>query len=180
MTETPATPLSTPTKTSVKYSQQGSSNKTMLKIGGEVVEIHDSPTMVVAPETTITLYPHGNHAKLPEEKRIELFDSAMKQDDAKPFDLMLMTLDNEKILDETYDLTMRIRKMCERHTKFDMHNIFAMLELDNDGKQIVDTYDLYSKYAAISVDMVAKSNTWYNTYPKDPTYPRTLPSPLSI
>jgi hypothetical protein len=107
-------------------------------------------------------------------KRIELFNSAMKQDDAKPFNLMSMTLDNQKILDETYDLTMRIHKVRERHTKFDMHNVFTVIKLDDDGKQIVDMYDLCSEYAAISVDMVTKSNTWYNTYPKDPTYRENL------
>jgi hypothetical protein len=43
-------PLATPTKTSVKYSQQGGSNKTTLKIGGEVVETYDGTVEVATPE----------------------------------------------------------------------------------------------------------------------------------
>ena len=56
-----------------------------------------------------------------------------------------------------------------------MHDVFTIVVPEADGKRLKEeAYNLHTKYATVTADMVAASNTWYNTWPKGPTWQENL------
>jgi hypothetical protein len=150
--------------------QRQSPNKTIL-IGGMAVQVKQTAT-VLTPEDEV-LYHKEDRAQLSEEKKVEFFDKITKQAH-RQFDLVPLTLTNESKLDDMYNLDMLVRKTRQVHTMYNMHDVFRILMLDTDGVTVIGEKDLYTEYATVTMQQVAKSNKWYRTWPVDTTFAENL------
>jgi hypothetical protein len=145
-------------------------NKTIL-IGRMAVQVKQTAT-VLTPEDEV-LYHKEDCAQLIEEKKVEFFDKITKQAH-RQFDLVPLTLTNKSKLDDTYNLDMLVRKTRQVHTMYDMHDVFRIFMLDTDGVTVIGEKNLYTEYATITMQQVAKSNKWYCTWPVDTTFAENL------
>jgi ferredoxin-fold anticodon binding domain-containing protein len=120
------------------------------------------------------LHKKQDRAKLPPEDRTSLFEKATKTAHKK-FDLLPLALNDEEKLDDTYSLDVLIRKMKRQHCSFDMQDVFTIIYPDATDEYIVaNTLDLYSEFAKISIEDVARSNLWYRKWLPDPWFEENL------
>jgi hypothetical protein len=57
---------------------------------------------------------------------------------------------------------------------YDMQDVFSIVFPQSDGKTIDKYKDLYTKYATNTIEQVAKSNKWYQTWPLASTFEENL------
>jgi hypothetical protein len=133
-------------------------------------------TKKVVSETIVeqVLHKKQDREKLPAEDRTSLFEKAVKNGHKK-FDLLPLALNDEEKLDDTYSLEVLIRKMKRQHCTFDMHDVFTIIYPDPVSEAIVaTTLDLYTEFAKISIEDVARSNLWYREWLSDPWFEENL------
>lgn len=141
-------------------------------VGGVVIELSD-----VANTTSVAskpLYKKDERYKLSEDKLIDLFDKATRTKITK-FDLLSLTLSSEDKLDDTYNLGIQIGKLRAHFIKYDMHDVFTVVKVDeSDGKTVQGTSDLFADFSKLTESEVAKSNAWYNRWPKEDYFRQNL------
>ncbi len=131
-----------------------------VKIGGIDIEIADKAQDVQVDEKP--MFRKDQRKGLSEDKRNDLFEKATKNVLTK-FDLMSMSLKDEDKLGETYNIHILLAKMKAHMVKYDMHDVFTILDVDDDGKTIKsETKSLFTSYPTISEKEVAKSNNICN------------------
>jgi hypothetical protein len=133
-------------------------------------------TKKVVSETIVeqVLHKKQDREKLPAEDRTSLFEKAVKNGHKK-FDLLPLALNDEEKLDDTYSLEVLIRKMKRQHCTFDMQDVFTIIYPDPVSEAIVaTTLDLYTEFAKISIEDVARSNLWYREWLSDPWFEENL------
>lgn len=141
-------------------------------IGSTTIKLRDKKTDV--PEVTTTLYKKEKRETLSEKDRVDLFKSATYKHSTTYFDLISMSLDSADKLDDCYNVEMKINKTSQRHRMYDMHDVFTVMLVDEDGRDILECNDLYTEYPALTIEQVAESNKWYNTWPSEDTYRENL------
>ena len=107
---------------------------------------------------------------------MELFNLATKTQQKK-YKLLPLTLSNVNKLDNTYNLSMSIDRTKTLHTKCNMHDVFNVVFIDPNNKQmanIVGAIDLYLNYVSVTEEDVAQSNKWYRTWADDNTFEENL------
>lgn len=109
-----------------------------------------------------------------EKDRVDLFKSATFKHTTTFFDLISTSLDSADKLDDCYNVEMKINKTAQRHRMYDMHDVFTVMIIDNDGRSVLECHDLYTEYPVLTPDDVARSNKWYNQWPKEDTYRENL------
>jgi hypothetical protein len=96
----------------------------------------------------------------------------------KKYDYVPMILNDEDGLDDTYNLDVLINKTYREHCAFDLHDVFTViipLHPDNeDNDEVACTMDLYTEYADISIEDVARSNAYYREWLVDPWFEENL------
>ncbi len=143
-----------------------------VKIGGIEVKLATKANEVKADETP--MFKKEQRKGLSEDKRNDLFEKATKNVLTK-FDLMSMSLKDEDKLGETYNIHILLAKMKAHMVKFDMHDVFTVLDVEDDDKTIKSTTkNLFTSYPTITEKEVAKSNKWYNTWPADESFRENL------
>jgi hypothetical protein len=148
---------------------------TMVSITLAGVSYTKNATKKVVSDTIVeqVLHKKQDRVKLPAEDRTSLFEKAVKQGHKK-FDLLPLALNDEEKLDDTYSLEVLIRKMKRQHCTFDMQDVFTIIYSDPVSEAIVATLDLYTEFAKISIEDVARSNLWYREWLPDPWFEENL------
>jgi hypothetical protein len=142
-----------------------------VELNGLKIEVEAVPQNIL-PYRSKPLFTKEARVNLTEDKRNDLFDKAIRCH-LKKFSLVNLyenLTDNEK-LDGTYSLAMLVAKTKSHHLQYDMHDIFTIVRLQDDGITPQESQDLYTEYPSISVADVAASNAWYATIPKADKYP---------
>lgn len=145
---------------------------TYVEFGGTRIELRAQTDS--APEITTTLYKKEKRAFLSEKDRVDLFKSATFKHPTTFFDLISTSLDSADKLDDCYNVDMKINKTAQRHRMYDMHDVFTVMLVDDDGRSVLECFDLYTEYPTLTPEMVAASNKWYNTWPQEDTYRENL------
>jgi hypothetical protein len=141
-------------------------------IGGIEIKLAAKAHDVKADETP--MFKKEQRKGLSEDKRNDLFEKATKNVLTK-FDLMSMSLKDEDKLGETYNIHILLAKMKAHLVKYDMHDVFTILDVGDDNKTVkAETKNLFTNYPTITEKEVAKSNKWYNTWPEAETYRENL------
>jgi hypothetical protein len=96
----------------------------------------------------------------------------------KKYDYVPMILNDEDGLDDTYNLDVLINKTYREHCAFDLHDVFTIIiplyPEDEDNDEVERTLDLYTQYADISIEDVARSNSYYREWLLDPWFEENL------
>jgi hypothetical protein len=143
-----------------------------VQIGGITVKLATTAKILQAVDTP--MFKKGDRKVLSEDKRNDLFEKATKNVLTK-FDLLSLSIKDEDKLDETYNIHILLAKMRAHLVKYDMHDVFTVLQVEANGKTIKgETKDLFSSYPTLIESNVAKSNKWYNTWPADETFRENL------
>jgi hypothetical protein len=105
-----------------------------------------------------------DRAGLTTKDQTALFNEAVKQAHKK-YDYVLMALNDENKLDNTYNLDVLITKTYRSHCAFDLHDVFSIIIPKEDDESAVDcVLDLYTEYSSISIEDVARSNLFYQEW----------------
>ena len=144
-----------------------------LTLNGIDIELRDEQETHFGEVTT--LYKKGDRADLDKKDRLALIAAATEKKEATYFTALALSLDDESKLDDCYNISTKVEKVQARHRLYDMHDVFTIVVPEADGKRLKEeAYNLYTEYATVTADMVAASNTWYNTWPKGPTWQENL------
>jgi hypothetical protein len=122
------------------------------------------------------LYKKEKRQNLSEDELGKLIERATKPM-VRKFETKYMSNIDDKNLDTTYSLEALIDRMRQRHTNYDMHDVFQIVlidEDDQDGRTVVGYSDLYTDYASVTKEQVAASNKWYQTWVEDDTFAENL------
>jgi hypothetical protein len=96
------------------------------------------------------MFKKEERSKLTEDKRNDLYEKATKNVLTK-FDLMSLSIKDEDKLDDTYNMHILIAKMKAHLIKYDMHDVFQVLDVKEDGKSVgLTTKNLFLNYATIT------------------------------
>jgi hypothetical protein len=152
---------------------EAAEDKEVVQIGYEEVKLMERPR--IAKQVMTTLFSKTKRAELSEDKRNDFFDKATKVQLPK-FDLMSVLLKDDEKLEDTYNIGIQIGKVKQHFVRYDMHDVFTMLSVKEDGRTIDPDHEknLFEDYVTLSEEDVAKSNAWYNTWPSAETYPQNL------
>jgi hypothetical protein len=152
---------------------EAAEDEEVVQIGYEEVKLMEQPR--IAKQVMTTLFSKTKRAELSEDKRNDFFDKATKAQLPK-FDLMSVSLKDDEKLEDTYNIGIQIGKVKKHFVRYDMHDVFTVLSVREDGKTLYPVYEknLFEDYATLSEEDVARSNAWYNTWPSAETYPQNL------
>jgi hypothetical protein len=126
-------------------------------------------------EEVLILHQKGDRASLDNKSRLALIEKATEFNEATHFKEVTLAIDAETNLDDCYNINRTIQNVQERHQMYDMHDVFSIVVPGDDAKTLQpEVYNLYTDYASVTPAMVAKSNTWYNTWPSAPTWTENL------
>jgi hypothetical protein len=128
---------------------------------------------VVSDTIEQVLHKKQDRITLPAKDRTALFEKATNQGHKK-FDLLPLALNDEDKLDDTYSLEVLIRKMKRQHCTFDMQDVFTVIYPNAADESVESTLDLYTEFAKISIEDVARSNLWYREWLSDPWFEENL------
>lgn len=162
----------TPSLSPQKPKMGSGEHKDEVTIGSTTIKLRDKASEV--PEVTTTLYKKEKRESLSEKDRVDLFKSATHKHSTSYFDLISMAIDSADKLDDCYNVEMKINKTAQRHRMYDMHDVFTVMLVDEDGRSILECNDLYTEYPSLTIETVAESNKWYNTWPSEDTYRENL------
>lgn len=137
------------------------SNQNFVTIGG--VQIPVAATKKVVNDTTTAFYKKADRDQLTGDKLNDLFVKAVSTNQKK-YNFIDLKIDDPELLEDTYNLEMAIDKTKSNHSRFDMHDVFTIVDPDDGFK----TIDLYKNHANVTELQVAKSNEWYQTMTEDP------------
>ena len=127
-----------------------------LNIGGRRVELADSKQAV--DDTTTAFYSREDRNNLDTNKLNDLFVKAVSTAQPK-YDFININLNDPNVLIDTYNLGMAVAKTRVNHNRYDMHDVFSIIDPSN-GYALTD---LYKNYALLTEEEVAESNEWYQT-----------------
>ena len=130
-------------------------------IGGVTITVAQTEKRV--DETTTAFYPKAGRELLTGDKLTDLFIKAVAESQKK-YDFINLEIEDPEMLTDTYNLEMAIDKTKSNHTRFDMHDVFTIIDPDNGFKET----DLYTSHSTLTEADVAKSNQWYMTMTEDP------------
>ena len=128
---------------------------------GETLTILDEA--VVLNEGGTALFKKKDRVNLSDDKRNDLFHKATNQVQ-KRYDVLNITIEDPMKLSETYDLGMSIATTKENFIKYDMHDVFTVVETPKEEPVF---HELFENYSSITVDTVADSNNFYSTLTDD-------------
>lgn len=117
-----------------------------------------SATKSEVTDGTTAFYKRENRDTLTEDKLNNLFVKASAQGQKK-YDFINLQINDPKLLEDTYNLELAIDKTRSNHVKFDMNDVFNIIN-PNDGYSIID---LYKNNSTVTEQEVAASNAWYQT-----------------
>ena len=129
---------------------------TYVTIGGRRVALADSKQAV--DDATTAFYSREDRETLDTNKLNDPFVKAVSTSLTK-YDFINIKLNDPNVLKDTYNLGMAIAKTRVNHSKFDMHNVFLIV---NPWAGFTTT-DLYKKHATLTEEEVAESNEFYQT-----------------
>ena len=141
-----------------------STSNQKVKIGG--VNIPIATTKRVVNDTTTAFYKKTDRDNLDTNKLNELFMKAVATQQKK-YDFIDLKINDPDMLKETYNLEMAIETTRINNSRFDMHDVFMIVEPDVDPTKF-KVHDLYKNHATLTEAQVAKSNEWYLTMTEDP------------
>jgi hypothetical protein len=126
-------------------------------------------------ETDEVLHKKDDRAKLTADDRASLFEKAVKLSHKK-YEPMPLSLEDADKLDDAYNLDVLIKYTKRSHYTYDMHDVFLVVyPKDGTEANMVDyTKDLYTQYADISIEDVARSNEWYRTWMNEAWFVQNL------
>jgi len=142
-------------------------------IGGEKVPTFKTPQATTSTVTKV-MYTKEKRQELSEEKRIELFEKATKATFVQKFDVVSLSVTDENKLDDIRNIGTLVGKFRDHLVKYDMINVFTVLDLDEAQKLPIQENDLMQSHATLKESTVAKSNQWYNEWTIDPYYRENL------
>ena len=125
-----------------------------VQIGG--VNIPIATTKRVVNETTTAFYKKTDRDNLDTNKLNELFMKAVATQQKK-YDFIDLKINDPDMLKDTYNLEMAIETTRINNSRFDMHDVFMIVEPDNDPTKF-KVHDLYKNHATLTEAQVAKSN----------------------
>jgi hypothetical protein len=145
---------------------------TTITKGNMTIRVRVTPTTTTS--TGVLQHTRQARENLKEEEKLEIFEKAAILTHKK-YDLLSLNVNDEDKLDDTYNLEMQIRKTREAHISFDLQDVFNIIYPNPQVPHEIDqTKDLYNEYATITIEEVALSNRWYNTFPADSYYRESL------
>jgi hypothetical protein len=128
---------------------------TKIMIGGVAYETH-TVKKKISDTAEQVLYKKGDRDGLSTDERQIFFKSATATVHKK-YDEMLLSLNDEDKLDDTYNLEVLVQRTKREHFKYDMHDVFTIV-IPNANGTVQETKDLYSDYSNITIEQVARSN----------------------
>ena len=141
-----------------------STSNQKVKIGGVTIPI--ATTKRVVNENTTAFYKKTDRDNLDTNKLNELFMKAVATQQKK-YDFIDLKINDPDMLKDTYNLEMAIETTRINNSRFDMHDVFMIVEPDDDPTKF-KVHDLYKNHATLTEAQVAKSNEWYLTMTEDP------------
>jgi hypothetical protein len=141
--------------------------------GDEIVLRENAQTKF---DEILTLHKKGDRALMDKKDRLALIAAATEKQDGTLFSPLSLTVSDETKLDDCYNIAKKVEKVEARHRTYDMHDVFnIVVPSEEDRKRLKpEVYNLYTDYASVTPEMVAQSNTWYNTWPEGPTWRENL------
>ena len=136
-----------------------------LTIGGVKLKVRATPTK--ANDMAKALFPMESRSSYPADKLTALLEAICKPQKNK-FDLLMLALEDQDKLEDTYALQMLLESTKEHFTQYGVANVFTVIVFDESARQtILSTQDLLTNHSLVSVEQVAKSNEWYATMGED-------------
>lgn len=140
-------------------------------VGGMKLVCASAPTVIV---NGTCLNRKQDRAKLPQDVKRSLFYEATKKVLPK-FQVLNATKlsDDKDALEEEVSLTQLILATRERHVQFDLQDVFVIVFptdplnsslLSTDGSGVPKTVELYKQFTQVTLQQVAISCYWYNTW----------------
>jgi hypothetical protein len=150
----------------------GSGPPAVVSIGGITIELNTTANIVADRKV---LYTKEARKQLTEEKKIDLFDKAVRVTGDK-YDLVSLSLTTDTKLDDCAQLGVMVEKTRDAHQLYDMDNVFTVVKPLTPGDSGLQskTFDLYKDYMMISEQEVAYSCKWYQMWPKEPWFRENL------
>ena len=125
-------------------------------IGGRRVELANTEKVIV--DTTTAYNKKEDRNSLDAHKLNDLFMKAVRTSQKK-YNFININLDDPDILEDTYNLGMAISRTQVNHSRFDMHDVFSVVD-PNNGYTVTD---LYKNHSLLTEEEVAISNEFYLT-----------------
>ena len=135
-----------------------------VKINGVEFSIVSSKKAVTS--ATTAFYPKAQRDKLDPDKLNDLFNKAVAESQRK-YDFIDQKVNDPELPEDTYNIEMLIETTRVNHTRFDMHDVFTIVEPDTDPTKFKFT-DLCRNHSSVTEAQVAASNAWYQTMTEDP------------
>ena len=166
---TATTTTTTPTGTATAST---SAPVPIVNIGGINIELNTTANVVADRKV---LYTKEARKQLTEEKKIDLFDKAVRMTGDK-YDLVSLSLTTDTKLDDCAQLGVLVEKTRDAHQLYDMDNVFTIVKPVTPGDAGLQskTFDLYKDYMTVSEQEVAYSCKWYQMWPKEPWFRENL------
>ena len=79
---------------------------------------------------------------------------------------MDLKIDDPDKLKETYNLEMAIELTRSNRVKYDLHDVFTVVEPHKDPNEF-ETVNLYTYHTYLTSSEIVQSNEWYATMPED-------------
>jgi hypothetical protein len=92
---------------------------------------------LITKQVTTTLFSKEKRVELSEDKRNDFFDKATKA----TVDLMSVSLKDDEKLEDTYNIGIQIGKVKQHFVRYDMHDVFTVLSVEEDGRTINPQYE---------------------------------------
>ena len=135
-----------------------------VKIGGTTIPI--APAKREVNETTTAFYKQIERDNLDTNKLNELFMKAVATQQKK-YDFIDLKINDPDMLKDTYNLEMAIETIRINNSRFNMHDVFMIVEPDADPTKF-KIHNLYKNHATLTEAQVAASNEWYLNMIEDP------------
>lgn len=144
----------------------------IVNIGGITIELNTTANVVADRKV---LYTKEARKQMTEEKKIDLFDKAVRMTGDK-YDLVPYSLTTDTKLDDCAQLGVLVEKTRDAHQLYDMDNVFTIVKplTPGDSGLQAKTFDLHKDYMIVSEQEVANSCKWYQMWPKEPWFRENL------
>ena len=135
-----------------------------VNIGGTTIPIASAKRVIN--ETTIAFYKKTERDSLDTNKLKELLMKAVATQQKK-YDFIDLKINDSDMLNDTYNLEMAIEPTRVNNSRFDMHDVFMIVEPDADPTK-TKIHNLYKHHVTLTEAQVAVSNEWYLTMTENP------------
>ena len=154
--------------------REGTEEVQVVVLNGDEIVLRENPQTKF--DEILTLHKKGDRVLMDKKDRLALIAAATEKQEGTFFSPLSLTISDETKLDDCYNIAKKVEKVEARHRTYDMHDVFnIVVPSEEDGKRLSpEVYNLYTDYATVTPEMVAKSNTWYNSWPQGPTWRENL------